>query len=184
MQRTTDMFNGRAYYLTVINPTLISYYLGDRYSSLDNLVNDIPNRLHGTMHHFFDPSFKLGLKYKINGRNHIKINALAETKAPLARDAYISPRVHDRAIGTIYQHDQAQSLSDFYAASQKIVSGDITYEFNYPIVRGRVTGFYTQFWNASELNGYYDDEARTFVNQAMYGINRRHMGLEAAIAVK
>lgn len=184
MQRTTDMFNGRAYYLTAINPTLISYYLGDRYSSLDHLVNNIPNRLYGTMHHFFDPAFKLGLKYKINGRNHIKINALAETKAPLARDAYISPRVHDRAIGTIYQHDQAQSLSDFYAASQKIVSGDLTYEFNYPIVRGRVTGFYTQFWNASELNGYYDDEARTFVNQAMYGINRRHFGLEAAVAVK
>ena len=34
------------------------------------------------------------------------------------------------------------------------------------------------------LNGYYDDEARTFVNQSLTGINRRHCGVEAAAAVK
>ena len=109
---------------------------------------------------------------------------MAQTVAPLARDAYISQRVHDRVVDNIYTHDKAKNLKDYYAASQKIVGGDLTYEFNYPIVRGRVTGFYSRFWDGTELNGYYDDEVRTFVNQAITGINRRHCGIEAALAVK
>jgi hypothetical protein len=124
------------------------------------------------------------LTYKINGRNRLKLNALAETRAPYARDAYVSQRVHDRVVSTIYTHDQAKSLKDFYAASEKVASADLTYEFNYPIVRGRVTGFFTQTWDGTELNGYYDDEARTFVNQAMTGIDKRYMGIEAALSVK
>ena len=127
---------------------------------------------------------KLGATYKINGRNRLKLNALAETRAPYARDAYISQRVHDRVVETIYTHDQAKNLKDFYAASEKVASADLTYEFNYPIVRGRVTGFFTQTWDGTELNGYYDDEARTFVNQAMTGIDKRYMGIEAALSVK
>ena len=138
----------------------------------------------GEAHHFLDPAFKLGLNYKINGRNHLKLNALAETRAPYARDAYISQRVHDAVVSNIYTHDNAKNLVDFYAASEKIAGADLTYEFNYPIVRGRVTGFFTQTWNGTELNGYYDDEARTFVNQAMTGIDKRYMGIEAALAVK
>jgi hypothetical protein len=140
-----------------------------------------------------DPAVKLGATFKIDGRNQIKINAMAETKAPLGRDAYISPRVHDRAVESIYRHDYARYyaqqngtswLQEYFGSNQKIAAGDLTYSFNYPIVRGRITGFFTQFWNGTELNGYYDDEARTFVNQSLTGINRRHMGVEAAAAVK
>ena len=122
------------------------------------------------MHWFLDPSFKAGLTYKIDGRNRIKVNALAESRAPLARNAYISQRIHDRTIDGLQ--------------SSKTLSYDLTYEFNYGIVRGRVTGFRTHFVNGTELNGYYDDGYRTFVNQAMTGINTIHQGGEAALAVK
>ena len=188
MQRTTNMINGRAWYLAQLNPDQAERYLGKQ--AYEIIAQAQAGTLRtgttylGASHHFLDPAFKLGATYKINGRNRLKVNALAQTTAPLARDAYLSPRVHDRAILTIYTHDNASSLSDFYAASEKTVGADLTYEFNYPIVRGRLTGFYTQFWDGSELNGYYDDEARTFVNQALTGINRRHMGIEAAVAVK
>ena len=198
MQRTTDMLNGRAWYLARLGApnNYHYYYLADAADDVLAAGSDfskLPTRLVGYGHHFVDPAFKLGATYKINGRNQLKINALAETKAPLARDAYISPRVHDRAVENIYRHDYARYyakadgtswLSEYYGASQKIVGGDLTYSFNYPLVRGRVTGFYTQLWNGTELNGYYDDEARTFVNQSLTGINRRHMGIEAAAAVK
>ena len=155
--------------------------------------SQLPTRLVGYAHHFVDPAVKAGLSYKIDGRNLLKVNAMAETKAPLARDAYISPRVHDRATESIYRHDYARYyaqqygtswLSEYFGASQKVAGGDVTYSFNYPLVRGRVTGFFTQFWNGTELNGYYDDEARTFVNQSLTGINRRHVGVEAAASVK
>ena len=192
MQRTTDMLNGRAWYLAKLNPNSAWYYLADNAEAVLN-GQAVPERMAGYTHHFVDPGFKVGLNYKVDGRNHIKLNAIAETKAPLARDAYISPRVHDRAVANIYHHDYARyyagiygttALEQYFSASQKIVGGDLTYSFNYPIVRGRVTAFYTQFWNGTELNGYYDDESRTFVNQSLTGINRRHAGVEAAAAVK
>ena len=192
IQRTTDMLNGRAWYLAKLNPDNATYYLA---SAADAVLagQELPKRLVGYTHNFIDPAFKLGATYKIDGRNQIKINGIAETKAPLGRDAYISPRVHDRAVENIYRHDLASAfaeaygtswLQEYFGASQKIAGGDLTYAFNYPLVRGRVTGFFTQFWNGTELNGYYDDEARTFVNQSLTGINRRHMGIEAAAAVK
>lgn len=194
MQRTSDMINGRAWYLAKLNPDYAWYYLANNADAiLAGNYDAVAGRMAGSHHHFIDPAFKVGATYKIDGRNHLKINAIAETKSPLARDAYISPRVHDRAVESIYRHDYAAYyaqqygtswLQEYFGASQKVVGGDLTYSFNYPIVRGRVTGFFTQFWNGTELNGYYDDEARTFVNQSLTGINRRHMGVEAAAAVK
>ncbi|MBQ5388403.1 MAG: hypothetical protein IIU55_04935 [Paludibacteraceae bacterium] len=201
MQRTTNMINGRSWYLAKLNAdrygsNVATYYLADQASAVLNANNDysaLPHTLKGYAHHFIDPAVKVGATYKIDGRNQLKVNAMAETAAPLARDAYISPRVHDRAVENIYRHDYAgyyaktdgtSVLKEYFGASQKIAGGDFTYSFNYPIVRGRVTGFFTQFWNGTELNGYYDDEARTFVNQSLTGINRRHMGIEAAAAVK
>ena len=192
MQRTTNMLNGRAWYLAKLNPVHAPYYVADHAEAVVN-GESLPETLVGYAHHFVDPSFKAGINFKIDGRNQIKANAIAETKAPLARDAYISPRVHDRAVENIYRHDYARYyahedgtswLKEYYGASQKMVSADLTYAFNYPLVRGRITGFFTQFWNGTELNGYYDDESRTFVNQSLTGINRRHMGIEAAAAVK
>ena len=197
MQRLTNMVNGRAWYLTkVANERGLDdawkYYGRSAYNTISEQIDPATGkntlkagtRYYGEAHHFFDPAFKLGATYKINGRNRLKLNALAETRAPYARDAYISARVHDRVVENIYTHDNAKNLKDFYAASEKVVSADLTYEFNYPIVRGRITGFVTQSWNGTELNGYYDDEARTFVNQAMTGIDKRYIGLEAAAAVK
>ena len=194
MQRTSNMLNGRAVYQAMLqaknNPDWTDYYselyLGQQAKDImknGKLVKTL-NHYTGFRHDFIDPAFKAGFNYKINGRNHLKFNALAMTQAPLAANAYISQRVHDRAVETIYIHDHAKNLKDYFAASEKIVGGDLTYEFNYPIVRGRVTGFYSRFWGGTKLNSFYDDEARTFVNQAMTGLNRRHCGVEAAIAVK
>ena len=183
MQRISNMLNGRALFLAEVNPEQSYKYLGKTGATIvtsDNPLNEIV----GYDHHFFDPAFKFGATYKINGRNRLKVNALAETRAPYARDAYISQRVHDRVGENIYIHDNAKNLKEFYGASEKIVSADLTYEFNYPIVRGRITGFVTQSWDATELNGYYDDEARTFVNQAMTGIDKRYIGFEIAAAFK
>ncbi len=181
MQRNSNMVNGRAWYLATLNNDQRHYYLGP---NADAILAGTVTTMKGYNYNFIDPSFKAGITYKINGRNRIKLNAMAATEAPLARDAYISPRVHDRVIESMYYHANAKNLKDYFAASQKVAGGDLTYEFNFPVVRGRITGFFTQFWNGAELNGYYDDEARTFVNQSISGINRRHMGIEAAAAFK
>jgi len=182
MQRTTCMFNGRQAYLATL-----AYQRGTMYKYLGDNTDQyktVRSSYYGNTHHFVDPAFKLGVNYKINGRNKLKFNALAETRAPYARDAYISQRIHDRVVDNIYTHDKAKNLKEFYGSNEKVVSADLTYEFNYPVVRGRITGFFTQSWNGTELNGYYDDEARTFVNQAMTGIDKRYVGFEVAAAFK
>ena len=199
MQRLTNMVNGRAWYLTKIADERgltdsWKYYGYSAYQTIKPLSEIDPDteknhltagtRYYGEAHHFLDPAFKLGVTYKINGRNRLKLNAIAETRAPYARDAYISSRVHDRVVENIYAHDHAKSIKEYFGSNEKVVSADLTYEFNYPIVRGRITGFFTQSWNGTELNSYYDDDARTLVNQAMTGINKRYMGAEAALAVK
>ena len=186
MQRTTSMLNGRAVYLSMLQQGMEEYYIGQEGQIVmqNGQVTTLLDQYNGFRHHFIDPAFKAGFTYKIDGRNHIKLNAMAKTQAPFARDAYISQRVHDRVINNIYIHDAASNLQDYFCASEKSVGGDLSYTFNYPVVRGRITGFYSRFWNGTELNGYYDDEARTFVNQLMTGINRRHYGLEAAASVK
>ena len=193
MQRSTNMLNGRAWYLTKVAEERTGaapwiYYGSNSYKTIKDAeaagTLAAGTRYDGDAHHFIDPGAKLGFTYKINGRNRLKLNGLAETRAPFARDAYISQRVHDRVVDNIYVHDNAENLKEFYAASEKIVSADLTYEFNYPIIRGRITGFFTQSWNGTELNGYYDDEARTFVNQAMTNIDKRYLGVEAAAAIK
>ena len=182
MQRSTSMVNGRAWFLATRYPGDEARYLGQ--SAAQIMAGKELPIYKGIAHEFVDPAAKLGFTYKINGRNRIKVNAIAQTEAPLARDAYISSRVHDAVIPTIYEHDAAKNLKEYFAASQRIVGGDLTYEFNYNPIRGRITAYYTQFWNGSEMNGYYDDNARTFVNQTLTGINRAHRGIEAAAAVK
>lgn len=180
--RSTSMINGRAWYLAQINSDRAYYYLGPDYKRILN--GEFSGTYAGYDHIFIDPSIKLGATYKIDGHNRLKLNAMAQTAAPLARDAYISARVHDRVTDNIYRHDRAKNLQDYYAASEKRISYDLTYEFNYPIVRGRITAYQSHFWDCSELNGYYDDEARTFVNQAITDIDRVHRGIEAAAAIK
>lgn len=162
--RVGHMENGRAIYLQSVYNQRYPDFGADKLAVLYNSLGK------GQLHWFLDPSSKAGLTYKIDGRNRIKVNALAESRAPLARNAYISQRIHDRTIDGLQ--------------SSKTLSYDLTYEFNYGIVRGRVTGFRTYFVNGTELNGYYDDGYRTFVNQAMTGINSIHQGGEAAVAVK
>jgi len=183
MQRTTNMFNGRQAYLATLayqRGTMFKYFGDD----VDQYKDPNRSTYYGRTHYFVDPAVKFGVIYKINGRNRLKLNTLAETRAPYSRDAYISQRIHDRVVDHIYTHDTARTVVEFYGSSEKVVSADLTYEFNYPIVRGRITGFYTRSWNGTELNAYYDDEARTFVNQALTGIDKQFIGGEAAISVK
>ena len=127
MQRSTNMYNGRAWYLTTIAQRQDALHGTDNYwkylgkKSLEDMANGknvTPgSTLVGEAHHFFDPAFKFGANYKINGRNRLKLTALAETRAPYARDAYLSQRVHDAVVKNIYTHDAAKNLVDFYAAS-------------------------------------------------------------------
>ena len=119
---------------------------------------------------FVDPSLKTGATYKINGRNRLSFNVLAETRAPLSNDAFVSERVKNTLIPNL--------------ESRKILSYDLNYSFLFPVVRGRVSVFQTHMNGTTEKLGYYDDELQTFINHALTKSNKVYRGVEAGMSVK
>ncbi|MDD2799106.1 MAG: TonB-dependent receptor [Bacteroidales bacterium] len=156
----------------------VSYTQFFRYGNMDN-GRALPNASSpngeisygkGKSWWFIDPSFKFGFTCKSDGHNRISFNALAESRAPLASNSYISQRIKDTRIPNL--------------RSEKIYSYDLSYKFNYPFINGKITAFQTFTVGSSELFGYYDDEYRTFVNQVLTKSDKVFQGVEAGLSVK
>lgn len=118
----------------------------------------------GAHHSFVDQGAKLGLIYKFNGRNMLSGNVSYSTLPPLAYNAYLSPRVKDTEIPDL------KSESNF--------SADLSYMFNYPFIRGRITAYQTSFYDQARIYNMYSDRDGSFVNYALTGINKIHRGIE------
>jgi len=119
--------------------------------------------------YFTDPSAKAGFIYNIDNKSQLLVNVLAETRAPLVQDAYVSERIKDVLVKNL--------------TSEKILSYDLTYAFNYKVVRGRVSAFRTTVNDAVEKLGYYDDEYRTFINHLLSAVNKLYQGVELGVSI-
>ncbi len=123
-----------------------------------------------TKNTFFNYGVKGGANYKINGRNFVLLNATYLTRAPYSRDAFVSPRTRDHVVEGL--------------TSEKIYSGDLSYQYRSPYFQFKITGFYTDFKDGIKNTSFYHDELRTFVNYAMTGVDRTHYGGELGISAK
>ncbi|NLO70589.1 MAG: TonB-dependent receptor [Porphyromonadaceae bacterium] len=119
---------------------------------------------------FFDPSLKAGATYKLDGRNRITANVLAETRAPLPYGAYVSERIKDTHVPNL--------------TNRQILSYDLSYAFLYPFIRGKIAAFQTHINRSTESLGYYDDEERTFINYLLSDVNKVYRGVEVGVTVK
>ena len=111
---------------------------------------------------------KGGLTYKFNGRNYFFVNAAFETRAPYFDNLFLSPKSNDRTV---------QADDEF------ITSFEGGYQLKTPRVKGKVTGFYTQFTDETETVRFYNEQYYTFTNYSLTGVNKRHEGVEAALEV-
>ncbi|MCB9189839.1 MAG: Plug domain-containing protein [Flavobacteriales bacterium] len=116
---------------------------------------------------FLNYGVKGGLIYKISGRHIVNLNVLHQTKAPLSRNAYISPRTRDQVVDGL--------------TSSEITSGDINYLVRYPKLKARATYFYTMANNLTWSRSFYHDEYRNFVNYMMTGVNKLYQGVEIGV---
>ena len=176
-QRFGHMENGRASYMALAySNAQVEYAKLSGYSvSYEDWYNyythnDYKSYGKGRLHWFIDPAFKANVAYRIDGHNKLSLNALVETKAPMARNGYVSVRNYDRSPDNL--------------KSSQIYSADLSYEFTYPVVRGRITGYVAYTKDESQLSGYYDDSYNTFVNYAMTGLDNINAGVEFAAAIK
>lgn len=113
---------------------------------------------------------KAGATYKLNGRNFFSAHLQYGTRAPLADQAFIAPRVKNTLVGDL------ESERDF--------SADLSYSWSYRRFRGSLTGFYTMMDNATERTGFYDDRYSTYAIYALTGVRRVYKGIELGMAYK
>ena len=117
-----------------------------------------------------DFSTKLSVMHKISGRHYVSVNAMYLTQAPTARNSFVSPRTRNTFLPKL--------------KSQTIYSAEASYNYRSPFIKGRLSGYYTEFKDQTKFMSFYNDAAATFGNFVMTDINTRHMGLEAGVEVK
>lgn len=123
----------------------------------------------GELHQFDNAGVKVGATYKLDGRNRFVLHGYYGTKAPLSDRAYVSPRIRDGVVAGL--------------SSERLLSGDISYVFNYRAIKGSVTGFWTEQYNSTERLSFYDDEFQTFMNYALTNVRKSYRGVELGMQV-
>lgn len=130
------------------------------------------------------PSFttyggKAGATYKIDGRNYLQLNGAYVSRAPYARDGFISPRT---------RNDIVQGMENV-----NIYGVEGGYLLRSPNFKARLIGYYTRFENDLRNRSFFLDNAIRdaagntrggFVNYIMTDIDMEHRGLEMAAEVK
>lgn len=117
---------------------------------------------------------KGGLTYKLTGRHLFDVNAGYLTKAPSIRNTYSNSRENNNVVPDITE--------------EKITSFDASYIYRSPIVKARLTGYYTKMEDANEISFFFADgiggDNQAFVQEILQGVDKRHLGGELGIEVQ
>lgn len=121
---------------------------------------------------------KGGFTYKFSGKHLLVANGGYLTKAPTIQNTFSNSRDNHAIVG-----DQ----SGFGITEEKITSFDLNYVYRSPIVKARLTGYFTKMQDANEVSFYYADgisgvdSGTAFVQEILEGIDKKHLGIEFGI---
>lgn len=114
---------------------------------------------------------KGGLTYKITGRHLIDANIGYLTQAPTIRNSFSNSRENNNVVDNLQ--------------SEKIFTTDLSYIVRSPIITSRLTGFYTNIKDATEISFYFADgvggDNTAFVQEVLSNIEKNHIGVELGI---
>ncbi|WP_411766308.1 carboxypeptidase regulatory-like domain-containing protein [Winogradskyella sp. A3E31] len=117
---------------------------------------------------FSNYGVKAGATYKLTGRHLFDVNASYFTKAPSIRNSFGNARQSNETVIGL--------------KSEKIQSVDASYIFRSPIVKARLTGFYSGFSDGSDIGFFFTESSSGFfVQEIQTNIERRHIGGELGI---
>lgn len=142
----------------------ISYTNFVRHGNFMNGRNPDDSYGTGKRHTFDDAGIKAGATYKLNGRNYFVAHAAYGTNAPTFYTSYISANIKDKTVPDL--------------GSERYLSGDISYVWNYNRFRGSVTGYWTNTYNGMEYTLYYDDVNGTNATCLLKDVDRTYKGVE------
>ncbi len=114
---------------------------------------------------------KAGFTYKLSGKHLFDFNAGYLTKAPDLRNTFSNSREnHNIVIGI---------------TEEKMSTVDASYIFRSPIVKAKLTGYYSKIEDANEISFYYADgvggDNTAFVQEILQGIDKKQIGAEFGI---
>ncbi len=120
---------------------------------------------------------KAGGTYKISGRQAFELNTAYFTDAPTLRNSFSNSRQNNETVIGLTE--------------EKNISVDGSYIFRSPIVKARLTGYYTLMQDASEISFYYADGIsvqgadrvveNSFIQEILTGVNKKNIGAELGI---
>ena len=113
---------------------------------------------------FLTYSAKLGLQYQFEGGHRVYATGGYFNDAPTFAQSFISPRTRNLLVPNL--------------TTVKTMSADLNYQYNNNGYNIRVTGFWTNIADQTDMMSFYDDSQNSFVNFAMSGIDQRHIGIE------
>ncbi len=124
---------------------------------------------------FSNYGFKGGFTYKVTGKHLVDVNASYFTKAPTLRNSFSNARQTNATVIGL--------------ESEQIQSVDVSYIFRSPIVKARLTGFYSGFQNGSDIGFYFTEDLAglgvnsgdAFVQEILTNVERRNVGMELGI---
>lgn len=123
---------------------------------------------------FSTGGIKGGFTYKVTGRHLIDVNAGYYTNAPTIRNSFVNARQNNEIVEGL-ESEQIQSI-------------DASYIFRSPIVKGRLTGYYTGFEKGTDIGFYFTEDVGglgndgdAFVQEVLTNVERRNMGIELGV---
>jgi len=119
---------------------------------------------------FVEGGAKVGITYKISGRNYLVLNSQFVNTAPSVLNSFLAPRIRNTF---------AKGLK-----TEKIAGVDISYIMKYPFMKMRASLYFTQFFDKTKVISFYSDNETTMVNDVIVGIGQRHLGAELGAEVK
>lgn len=139
------------------------YYPGKRSFGKSDQVN------------FTTYGIKGGATYKITGRHLLDFNGGYYTKAPGIRSTFSNARQNNDIV--------------FGIEEEKVKAVDASYIYRSPIIKARLTGYYTHFSNGTDISFFYSqsiqdpsvEDGNAFVQEVLTNIERRNIGGELGI---
>ena len=121
---------------------------------------------------------KAGFTYKISGKHLLDFNGAYIAKAPSIRNTYTNSRESHDYVGVI----NGVNNTDINITEEKISSVDASYIFRSPIIKAKLTGFYTKIEDANEVGFFFTQGSTTgFIQEVLSGVEKQHIGGEFGI---
>lgn len=110
---------------------------------------------------------KGGFTYKLSGQHLLDFNTAYLTKAPTIRNSFENARQNNNIVEEL--------------ESENIFTFDGSYILRTPLVSARLTGYFTQFHDGTDIAFFFTESGTTFTQEVMTNISRRNFGGELGI---